>query len=44
MGLEDVTNRLVGDVGFKAELVLMVVVGSDEGVSKLKSEISPCDL
>ena len=44
MGLEDVINRLVGDVGFKVELVLMVVVGTDGGVSKLISEISPCDL
>ena len=43
-GLEDVINRLVGDVGFKVELVLMVVVGTDGVVSKLKSEISPCDL
>ena len=43
-GLEDVINRLVGDVGFKVELVLMVVVGTDGVVSKLKSETYPCDL
>ena len=43
-GLEDVINRLVGDVGFKVELVLMVVVGTDGVVPKLKSEISQCDL
>ena len=44
LGVEDVINRLVGDVCFKVELVLMVVVGTDGVVSKLKSEISTCDL
>ena len=44
LGVEDVINRLVGDVGFKVELVLMVVVGTDGVVSKLKSETYPCDL
>ena len=39
MGLEDVINRLVGDVGLKVELVIMVVVDTDGEISKLKSEI-----